>query len=430
MTILSVDDFNRLIAGDLLRITRTATFSKIFVRQNSLLSASEFASLSAEFTQQLKCSAAQGEAFFILMLHYLGITFEPSSATPMQTPVNVLDSNITKRSFTKEECKAVLHAIKQGDLEAVTTYVKEGFDIEYKHRSQRTAILVAAHENKTALVEYLISVGANVNAEDTDHETALSLAIKNRNEQLIDQLLPISNVRSLDVSLYACNKHDPDPLLIQKLIAAGADPHSTKIFLPSPIKQAINMSKTSLMEAYIAGSNAVGRTLNLDELMEEMLKWHPNISLYQLFIREGASKTYLNANGRSLISLAVTYNDISLEYNNSLDTYAEPERLSMITLLVQEGIDINQSDYLGRTPLHYGVSENNPSLVSLLIRLGADLGQQDVYQKSPLQYATEKRYKELLAIMAPSASPVSASAPTVTVPPASTAGRKILLDDH
>ena len=184
------------------------------------------------------------------------------------------------------------------------------------------------------------------------------------------------------------------------------------------------------MEAYIAGSNAVGRTLNLDELMEEMLKWHPNISLYQLLIREGASKTYLNANGRSLISLAVTYNDILLEYNNSLDTYAEPERLSMITLLVQEGIDINQSDYLGRTPLHYGVSENNPSLVSLLIRLGADLGQQDVYQKSPLQYATEKRYKELLAIMAPSASTVSASPPTVTVPPAGTAGRKILLDDH
>lgn len=163
--------------------------------------------------------------------------------------------------------------------------------------------------------------------------------------------------------------------------------------------QAVNTGKVGILDTYITILKANGRPAELGNLMEELLKWYPKNAVYHLLIRHGAEKTYQDGTGRNLISLAITYNDIMLEDITSLDTYAEQERLAMITLLVQEGMDINQGDYMGRTPLHYAIGENNPTIASLLLKLGANPNQQDVYQKSPLQYATEKRYKELVTIL-------------------------------
>ncbi|MCU6793225.1 ankyrin repeat domain-containing protein [Paenibacillus sp. WQ 127069] len=401
MVILSIEDFNRLVAGDLLRITRTETFQKIFVRQNSKLTRSDFQQLSEEFTGQLNCSAAQGEAFLVLMLHYLGIKYESSQAAvqPLSSAVAVPQGIITKREFSKDEKRSVFEAVKQGKVEIVATFVQQGYDLETKLRNQKTALLVAASENKPALVEYLIGVGADINAEDSENQTALSYAIINRNEKLIELILPNSSVRSLDIALYACNRNDADPALVHKIVEAGADPYSHKVWIPSPIVQAVKTGKVAILDTYISSLNSSGRSPELGGLMEELLKWYPKNAVYHLLIRHGVEKTYQDGTGRNMISLTITYNDIMLEDITSLETYAEQERLAMITLLSQEGIDINQGDYMGRTPLHYAVGENNPTIASLLLRLGANPDQQDVYQKSPLQYATEKRYKELMTIL-------------------------------
>lgn len=401
MAILSVEDFNRQVAGDLLRITRSETFQKIFVRQNSNLTHSDFQQLCEAFTSQLNCSVAQGEAFLVLLLHYLGISYESSpAAVQTETSKAAAPQHIAqKREFSKDEKRAAFEAAKQGKVETVAAFVQQGYDLETRHRSQKTALLVASSENKTALVEYLIGAGADVNAEDSDHQTALSYAIINRNEKLIELILPKSGVRSLDIALYACNRNDADPALVRKIVEAGADPYSRKIWIPSPIVQAVNTGKLAVLDTYISCLKRSGRPPELGSLMEELLKWHPKNAVYHLLIKQGAEKTYLDGTGRNLISLAITYNDIMLEDITSLETYAEQERLAMITLLSQEGIDINQGDFMGRTPLHYAVGENNPTIASLLLRLGANPRQQDVYEKSPLQYATEKRYKELVTIL-------------------------------
>lgn len=401
MAILTIEDFNRQAAGDLLRITRSETFQRIFVRQNSNLTQSEFEQLVEEFTGHLNCSAAQGEAFLVLMLHYLGIKYEPNPATvqSVSSPATAPQGIITKREFSKDEKRAFLEAVKQAKVETVATFVQQGYDLETKHRNKKTALLVAASENKSALVEYLISAGADVNAEDSENETALSYSIINRNEKLIELILPKSNVRSLDIALYACNRNDADPALVRKIVEAGGDPYSQKVWIPSPIMQAVNTGKVGILDTYITILKANGRPAELGNLMEELLKWYPKNAVYHLLIRHGAEKTFQDGTGRNLISLAITYNDIMLEDITSLDTYAEQERLTMITLLVQEGVDINQGDYMGRTPLHYAIGENNPTIASLLLKLGANPNQQDVYQKSPLQYATEKRYKELVTIL-------------------------------
>ncbi|MEK5237398.1 ankyrin repeat domain-containing protein [Paenibacillus sp. FSL L8-0470] len=60
-----------------------------------------------------------------------------------------------------------------------------------------------------------------------------------------------------------------------------------------------------------------------------------------------------------------------------------------------EGIDLNQGDYMGRTPLHYAIGENNPKIASLLQKLGANPNQQDVNQKSPLLFDAASIWHEV-----------------------------------
>ncbi|MDF2720705.1 MAG: hypothetical protein K0Q59_380 [Paenibacillus sp.] len=428
MAILSIEDFNRQVAGDLLRITRSETFQKIFVRQNSRLTPNDFNQLCEAFTLQLKCSPSQGEAFLVLMLHYLGIQYEPEASATAVSPA--ASAAIAKRDFTKEEKKAVWDAVKQGKVETVATFVQQGYDLETKHRNQKTVLLAAASENKTAMVEYLVGAGADVNAEDTDHETALSYAIINRNDRLIELLLPKSGPRTLDSALYACHKINAEPALVRKIVEAGGDPFSNKIWSPSPIVKAATTGKVAILDTYINTLKSKGRSPDLGEIVQELLQWYPDNAVYRLLIRHGVQKTYQDGTGRNMMSLAISYHDIMLEEHTPLETYAAQERLAMITLLAQDGIDINQGDHMGRTPLHYAVGENNPTIASLLLKLGANPHQKDVYQKSSLEYATEKRYKELVTIFTGQKSvpdtPNHAQDTGRSAPAAS--GRKISLD--
>lgn len=56
---------------------------------------------------------------------------------------------------------------------------------------------------------------------------------------------------------------------------------------------------------------------------------------------------------------------------------------------ILSGIDVNEKDGFGASPLHYAISEKHVDVIALLLRHGADVTAQDGDGKTPLHYAVE-----------------------------------------
>jgi ankyrin repeat protein len=93
-------------------------------------------------------------------------------------------------SFAKDTSQGGLlqSAIENGDLGQIKSLIAAGFPLESPLPSKRTALLEAIVWNRRAIVEFLVSRGANLAAKDSSGSTALDLAKGNIN--LEQALLP------------------------------------------------------------------------------------------------------------------------------------------------------------------------------------------------------------------------------------------------
>lgn len=94
--------------------------------------------------------------------------------------------------------------------------------------------------------------------------------------------------------------------------------------------------------------------------------------MVRLLLNFGADVNIVSKNG---------YNALAHTIWNSTAT-----SLQIAELLINQGIDINLSNELGRTPLHSAFIEGNNKLADILIENGADTNAKDKYGKCPSEY--------------------------------------------
>jgi uncharacterized protein len=85
----------------------------------------------------------------------------------------------------------------------------------------------------------------------------------------------------------------------------------------------------------------------------------------------------------------------------------EERGLQYIAFLLNEGIDVNEGNVVGETPLHLAISKNNKPYIQLLLENGADLNQPNAKGETPLycavvhQVCNVDTYKSLTAFASP-----------------------------
>ncbi len=85
----------------------------------------------------------------------------------------------------------------------------------------------------------------------------------------------------------------------------------------------------------------------------------------------------------------------------------EERGLQYIAFLLNEGIDVNEGNVVGETPLHLAISKNNKPYIQLLLENGADLNQPNAKGETPLycavvhQVCNVAAYKSLTAFASP-----------------------------
>ena len=241
-----------------------------------------------------------------------------------------------------------------------------------------TPLMFAAREGDVESAGYLLDAGADVNAIAGDGKNALSLAIFNGNYDiasfLIDRKVDVNNVDTQRFTplFWAVDRRNmetapnfpwmvtADPLpLIKKMLDAGANPNALVNNTPRARMRAGSpriVFATALMRAAFSG----------------------DLELVKLLLSYGADPKVISSDGETMVSAAA-----GLGFIQGYSKGRTPaERLEVVKLFVELGLDVNQADDYGITPLMVAGNMGDTAIIQYLVDKGADLAAYDLGKKN------------------------------------------------
>jgi ankyrin repeat protein len=241
-----------------------------------------------------------------------------------------------------------------------------------------TPLLLAAREGFTDTARLLIDSGADIDARAADGKDALSLAIYNGNFGTASFLVARgANVNQVDARgftplFWAVDRRNmetapnfpwtvtDDPLpLVREMLEAGADPNTIINETPQALMREGSprlVFGTALMRAAFSGD---------PDLVRLLLEYGADP-----FIRSSDDETALGA-------AAGTGFIYGFHKERPLS-----ERLEVIKILVEAGLDVNWHDDYGITPLMAAANLGDVEIIQYLVDQGADLGAFDLGEKN------------------------------------------------
>ncbi|USO00841.1 MAG: ankyrin repeat domain-containing protein [Alphaproteobacteria bacterium] len=247
-------------------------------------------------------------------------------------------------------------AAQRGDLVAVTKYIRNGDDVNFFDKDNRTALMVIAMsrrciKNTPSVISELTAKGADVNLQDSKGRTALMLAALRNNEEIVEILIQQkANVDLVDhdgktalmlASYHACLA------TATKLITRGAD-----------LNLRDTKEKTALM---LASEKGYGR------IVKEL-------------IHKGAIEL-IDRQNKTALMLA-----------------SEKGYGHIVKELIDKGAALNRKDEQGKTALMLASEKGYGHIVKEIIDKGAELSLKDNQGKTALMLASRKDIQKMIII--------------------------------
>lgn len=130
----------------------------------------------------------------------------------------------------------LMFALEQWDTEEIVKLLLIDTDINITNRNGETALHIATIKNKLPEMSWLISNGVDVDAKETDGDTALSLSVQCSNHQATKILLShganpniADSIRMTPLHKACRLQENPSKELVSCLISAGGDVEVTDI---------------------------------------------------------------------------------------------------------------------------------------------------------------------------------------------------------
>ncbi|KAK2792588.1 hypothetical protein FQN52_003093 [Onygenales sp. PD_12] len=290
-------------------------------------------------------------------------------------------------------------AARSGFKEGVKMLLGKGANPNHKDKKRRTPLVhaVKGKHDSQELMRMLLQKGADPNLMDKKRQTPLSIAAGNGLKSVVELLLgeganlePVDREGMTPLSK-AAKKMDNDEIL-KILLDKGSDPNHRDNNGQTPLSQAVSTD------------------------------YRYNKGAMKLLLEKGANPNLKDTWGRPILVQAIgsTFDDESTFYDEAssqriellLENGAQPDvnykdvdgmtALShatehgleqVITLLLQNGADVNSCDNDGRTPLSKAAEtldtdiEDAIGLVNLLLANGATLDTRDNNGRNPLSWA-------------------------------------------
>lgn len=309
----------------------------------------------------------------------------------------LLQSGASQQPSENDAVTPLMNAAESGALDAVKVLVGHlgGSDdkaavLNLVSQTGFTALIIAAAQGHSAVVEYLLDAGADANLAAENGVNALMYAASNNHVDTIKVLLdkgktPIDSRHSNQGTalLEACTAGASDA--VRYLLERGAEVDFTDSDGVTPLMAVASQAK---LEAQTAVLDAVKAKYSGDDLLR-----HVN-----LYSHSGGSAVMFAASAGN-VEIAKDLLDIGADL--SAVARAKPEYLEKIQKAVEDGTYNAEEPHVdGLTGLHVAVQGGHTKMVELILTLpNIDISHKDDLGRTPLLMAIKANYGEIASML-------------------------------
>jgi ankyrin repeat protein len=280
-------------------------------------------------------------------------------------------------------------AAKIGDLKTVKALLDSNPElIKATNETGATPLHSATYNGQTAMAEYLLSAGADINALTSQGSVPLHGAAFYGHIEAAKLLI----AKGANVNI--ANRYGYVPLLsaaaggnieiVKSLIEAGADT-AARISDGglNALQLAVFTGHLQLVEFLLSKGFDINQTTDNGENFLHAAVSTDSIALVKFGIDHGIDPNQQSRSGETPLHSAVW---------STFQQGMTPAKGEVIKLLLASGADINRKDMSGETPLSRAASTRNSEIVNLLIDAGADINNLNNDNVTPLVIAIHQGY--------------------------------------
>ncbi|KFZ03699.1 hypothetical protein V502_10733 [Pseudogymnoascus sp. VKM F-4520 (FW-2644)] len=287
----------------------------------------------------------------------------------------------------KFESSPLFSALHYGHLDIVQLLLENGARHDFVDPFSQTPLILAAERQSIAVVQKLLQLGANVNAEGGG---ALHAAVQSRNEQIVQLLLQSGADVNLERGQRGSALHVAafygDCQMVQLLLQSGADVNSVGgSFYGNALDAAAYSGVVQIVQLLLHSGAKVNIIQTKEGSALLTAAKNGNEQMVRLLVDAGAD---LNRRG-------------GIRYINALQMAASGGYEQMVQLLLDAGADVNigGGDYHGDA-LQMAVSNGHEQVVRLLLHAGANArSEASGYYGSALQEAAGHGNEKLVRLL-------------------------------
>jgi cytohesin len=264
---------------------------------------------------------------------------------------------------------ALRAAAYHGHEECVSVLLEAGADIDARIEREVTTLHLASLMRRLSIIPLLLQAGANVNARDADGCTPLMWALRTR-VQRTKGLKKIAGTVDL-------------------LLAAGADPRAVDHRGQTALFSAVQSGLADEIRRLFALGLDVNAAAHdgLTPLLAAAGVRAPDTKTAEILLTAGADVNAVDRSGASVLHYTLRL----LEPSDPRPSYWSPYRpwasLFLLEFLLEAGVEVNQADEHGLTPLMLAAQHPYFDAISPLLRAGADPDARDQAGRSARDYA-------------------------------------------
>lgn len=309
----------------------------------------------------------------------------------MSLLVILLEHNININLKDKQGRTPLHIAIRERYQEGTDVLLHAGVDVNIQDNYGNTPLHESIHSSH--IVSALLDHGALPNVRNSDLETPLHLAVRERNKPVVELIISGGG----DVN--AKNKYENTPLhiavvdgsydIIKLLLDKGAEVNAESVMGLTALHIAAQMCELSILRLLlIAGANP--NSLEISRYTEDLCESdisgctqgktalhyaaeNGSLLCSRLLLESGVDPTIKDRFGETALHLMV----INLQ------------DIGTIELLIDSGGDVNARNGDGCTPLFNALSSGNKDIIQILLDSGAAVNIKDTSGNTPLHKAVE-----------------------------------------